>query len=287
MDQLLPARSVPRPPCGYLRHYTWRRVITWLRHKHPRGNWKQLKRRYLDTGWWPSDGNVALFNPAAVRVTRYRYHRTRIPTPRTHQPSTPTDPWRAGCGESRTSASRGADHRNRPIETSARRPGPTLLVHRRLDPGTAGTTTPPPRAAAPNIRAGPASEPGSRSCGGRIISQTGTTSISTAYSTLTPGSALPGTLSRSPLPAVRSRRPRRRRPSTRTVRRPLRDRPDTANTTTSWTPSSPGEKKSWPTTAADEQPTDPSKGSTTSSKSYAASLTGSPTTTTTQPEEFS
>ena len=90
---------------GYLRHYTWRRVITWLRHKHPRGNWKQLKRRYLDTGWWPSDGNVALFNPAAVRVTRYRYRGTRIPTPWTHQPSTPTDPRRAGCGESRTSGS--------------------------------------------------------------------------------------------------------------------------------------------------------------------------------------
>ncbi len=46
------------------------------------------------------------------------------------------------------------------------------------------------------------------------------------------------------------------------------------NTTTSSTPSSPGEKKSWPTTTADEHPTDPSKRSTTSYKSYDASPTG-------------
>ena len=46
-------------------------------------------------------------------------------------------------------------------------------------------------------------------------------------------------------------------------------------------------KKYWPTTPADGHPTDPSKGSTTSSRSYDESLTGSLTTTTTQPEEFS
>ena len=76
----------------YLRHYTWRRVIAWLRHKHPCGNWKQLKRRYFDTGWWPSDGITVLFNPATVRVTRYRYRGPHIPTPWTHQPDTPNRP---------------------------------------------------------------------------------------------------------------------------------------------------------------------------------------------------
>ena len=60
------------------------------------------------------------------------------------------------------------------------------------------------------------------------------------------------------------------------------------NTAKSWTPSSPGEKKSWPTTPPhDGYPTDLSKEPTTSSRSYAASLTASPTTTITQPEEFS
>ena len=60
------------------------------------------------------------------------------------------------------------------------------------------------------------------------------------------------------------------------------------NTTKSWTPSSHGENRSWPTTPPDDgYPTDPSKGSTTSYKSYDASPTGSPTPTTTPPEESS
>ena len=48
------------------------------------------------------------------------------------------------------------------------------------------------------------------------------------------------------------------------------------NTTKSWTPSSHGENRSWPTTPPDDgYPTDPSKGSTTSYKSYDASPTAS------------
>jgi hypothetical protein len=67
---------------GYLRHFTWRRVVCWLRHKHRRANWKQLRRRYLTgVGWWPEQDGVALFDPAAVAVTRYRYRGTSIPTP--------------------------------------------------------------------------------------------------------------------------------------------------------------------------------------------------------------
>jgi len=66
---------------AYLRAFTWRRVMGWLRRKHPRMNWKQLRRRYCQGGWWPSDGEVTLFNPARVRTTRYRYRGTAIPTP--------------------------------------------------------------------------------------------------------------------------------------------------------------------------------------------------------------
>ncbi len=65
----------------YLRHFTWRRVVCWLRSKHPRANWNQLRRRYLLEGWWPTGGDTALFNPAAVAVTRYRYRGASIPTP--------------------------------------------------------------------------------------------------------------------------------------------------------------------------------------------------------------
>jgi RNA-directed DNA polymerase len=65
----------------YLRAVVWRQVIRWLRRKHPKATWKQLRRRYCNGGWWPADGRVTLFNPAAVRTTRYRYRGTKIPTP--------------------------------------------------------------------------------------------------------------------------------------------------------------------------------------------------------------
>ena len=51
-----------------------------LRKKHPRGSWKQLRRRYLP-GWWPTEGDKELFNPASTAVRRYRYRIGGIPTP--------------------------------------------------------------------------------------------------------------------------------------------------------------------------------------------------------------
>ncbi len=65
----------------YLSSYTWGRVIRWLRRKHRRITWKELRRRYCDGGWWPASNERALFNPATVRTTRYRYRGTVIPTP--------------------------------------------------------------------------------------------------------------------------------------------------------------------------------------------------------------
>jgi RNA-directed DNA polymerase len=64
----------------YLSAFSWRRVICWLRHKHRRANWKWLRRRYLP-GWRPTDGEVTLFNPTSIAVTRYRYRGGQIPTP--------------------------------------------------------------------------------------------------------------------------------------------------------------------------------------------------------------
>jgi RNA-directed DNA polymerase len=65
---------------GYLRHFIWWRVVRWLRRKHPRANWTRLRRLYL-SGGWPTEGGVALFNPQAVAITRYRYRGKNIPTP--------------------------------------------------------------------------------------------------------------------------------------------------------------------------------------------------------------
>ena len=66
---------------AYLSAYTWARVIGWLRRKHRRIIWKELRRRYCAGGWWPSTKERQLFNPAKIRTTRYRYRGTVIPTP--------------------------------------------------------------------------------------------------------------------------------------------------------------------------------------------------------------
>jgi RNA-directed DNA polymerase len=71
--------GVSKATFDYVRAFTWRRVIAWLRHKHSRANWKWLRRRYLPR-WWPTDGDVQMFDPMTVPVTRYRY-RGNIPSP--------------------------------------------------------------------------------------------------------------------------------------------------------------------------------------------------------------
>lgn len=72
--------GVSKATFDYLRALTWRRVVQWLRHKHARANWKWLRRRYLPR-WWPVAGEVTLFNPGGVAVSRYRYRAQRIPSP--------------------------------------------------------------------------------------------------------------------------------------------------------------------------------------------------------------
>jgi len=65
---------------GYLSSFAWRRVICWLRRKALRSNWAELRRRFLRQ-WWPTQGAVALFNPEAVSIIRYRYRGAAIPSP--------------------------------------------------------------------------------------------------------------------------------------------------------------------------------------------------------------
>ena len=65
----------------YLSAYVWRRVIGWIRRKHPRISWKDLRRRYCDGRWWPRGQEVELFQAGAVRTTRYRYRGSVIPSP--------------------------------------------------------------------------------------------------------------------------------------------------------------------------------------------------------------
>ncbi|WP_454854070.1 group II intron maturase-specific domain-containing protein [Promicromonospora soli] len=66
---------------NYLREVVWRLVTRWLRRKHHGTTWKTIHRRYGSRSGLPCDGEVKLFNPAAVRTERYRYRGTAIPVP--------------------------------------------------------------------------------------------------------------------------------------------------------------------------------------------------------------
>jgi RNA-directed DNA polymerase len=76
---------------GYLSHYLWWRVVRWLRRKHPRLTWKQIKRRYWGRNWTSPEGR-RLHWPAEVSIVRYRGRRKPLPwaTPGTGPATTGT-----------------------------------------------------------------------------------------------------------------------------------------------------------------------------------------------------
>ncbi len=65
---------------SYLGWYAWWRMIYWIRRKHPHATWKQIRRRYYGADRICEDG-LTLYNPAKMRVERYRFRGTQIATP--------------------------------------------------------------------------------------------------------------------------------------------------------------------------------------------------------------
>ena len=65
---------------GYVDHFAWWRIVSWLRKRHLGLNWGTLRRRFLP-GWEIRDGGSEMFRPRAVAIRRYRYRGARIPTP--------------------------------------------------------------------------------------------------------------------------------------------------------------------------------------------------------------
>jgi RNA-directed DNA polymerase len=63
---------------AYLDHYLWRRLVGWLRKKHPRLTWKQIRRRYWSRAWTTHDG-ARIYWPSKVAVTRYMPRRLQLP----------------------------------------------------------------------------------------------------------------------------------------------------------------------------------------------------------------
>ena len=65
---------------SYLDHYTWWRIVGWLRKRHHGLNWGTLRRRFLPN-WEIRVGDVEMYRPERVAITRYRYRGHRIPAP--------------------------------------------------------------------------------------------------------------------------------------------------------------------------------------------------------------
>ena len=112
---------------AYLSAYTWARVIGWLRRKHRRITWKELRRRYCAGGWWPGTNRTGAVQPGegahdalpipgrsdpdSVAGHRMRNHTSR----------------NGACGapvaRKRARRVREAARGNPPVETPAGRPG--------------------------------------------------------------------------------------------------------------------------------------------------------------------
>ncbi len=72
--------GVSKRTFSYLAQWAWWRLILWIRRKHPRLTWKQVRRRYYGADRISQDG-VTLYNPARMPVERYRYRGAQICTP--------------------------------------------------------------------------------------------------------------------------------------------------------------------------------------------------------------
>lgn len=74
-------------------HYAWRRITRWIFHKHSRLSWQELRRRFCIPGTWKlaCDG-VAFTGAFSVKVERYRYRGSNIPTPWTSTAPAPAVP---------------------------------------------------------------------------------------------------------------------------------------------------------------------------------------------------
>lgn len=66
---------------GYVDHFTWWRIVRWLRRKHPTRTWRYLQSRYSRDRWKLPDEGVELFRASKVKVERYRYRGQRILLP--------------------------------------------------------------------------------------------------------------------------------------------------------------------------------------------------------------
>jgi RNA-directed DNA polymerase len=79
--------GVSKATFGAIDHHAWWRLVGWIRRKHPKISWKELRRRFCDRGWRIAHNGVVFTGASSVAVTRYRYRGANIPTPWTPAPT--------------------------------------------------------------------------------------------------------------------------------------------------------------------------------------------------------
>ena len=72
--------GVSKKTFAYLGWYAWWRLVGWIRRKHPKLGWKQIRRRFYGADRITEAG-VTLYNPAKMQVLRYRFRGAQIGTP--------------------------------------------------------------------------------------------------------------------------------------------------------------------------------------------------------------
>ncbi len=85
--------GVSKAVFGAVDHHAWGRLMRWTRRKYERRHrlgMQEMKRRFCGQGWRFTQGKVVFTGASSVKVTRYRYRGSNIPTPRTPKPSAAT-----------------------------------------------------------------------------------------------------------------------------------------------------------------------------------------------------
>lgn len=67
--------------------YAWEKIAKWIRRKHNRVGWPELRRRFCDKGWRFASEGVIFTGASSVAVNRYRYRGSNIATPWTPKPT--------------------------------------------------------------------------------------------------------------------------------------------------------------------------------------------------------
>jgi RNA-directed DNA polymerase len=68
--------------------YAWWQVTHWIRSKHHRITWKELRQRYTAPNGRIAASGIVLSGASKIKITRYRYRGRKIPAPWTAQAQT-------------------------------------------------------------------------------------------------------------------------------------------------------------------------------------------------------